>query len=141
MPDQISKFWSIIKYGIEESLPPIASDKPDRMNRMLMSLLSDKAQCWVSYTKHDESRKLEAVLITRVLYDDVSDNKNLLIYCLYGYEDISRDSWTSGFKSLVKYADSIDCARIIAYTDIPSIVDHVVKLGGDTRYTFISLPL
>ena len=141
LPDQISRFWDIIKYAIEESLPPIAGGSPDRMNRVLMSLLSDRAQCWASYTVGEEQRRLEGIVITRILYDDVSDTRNLLIYCLYGYEGAGKDSWLSGLKSLVKYGVSKSCHRIIGYTNLPSIVRIVERLGGETKYTFVSLPL
>lgn len=141
LPDQISAFWDVIKYAIEESLPPTVSENPDKMNRILMSLLSDKAQCWVSYTINKEQRKLEGIIITRVSYDDVSDTKNLLIYCLYGYGNVGRANILSGFKTLVKYASSRDCCRIVGYTDLPYVVELAKRFGGDTGYTFVSIPL
>jgi len=141
LPDQISKFWDVIKYAIEESLPPVAGEGPDRMNNILMSLLSNKSQCWASYAVNGDQRKFDGIVITKVLYDDISDTRNLLIYCLYGYGDVGRDSWLSGFKALVKYAGSKNCCRIIGYTDVPSIARIVRRLGGETRYTFVSLPL
>lgn len=141
LPDQVSRFWNIIKYAIEESLPPIAGGSPDRMNRILTSLLSDKAQCWASYTVNGEQRRFEAIVITRILYDDVSDTRSLLIYCLYGYENIRMASWSDGLKSLVKYASSRNCHRIIGYTDLPFIVKVVERLGGETKYVFVSLPV
>ncbi len=141
LPEQIAQFWDIIKYAIEESLPPIAGEGSDKMNRILTSLLSGKSECWISYTVDGKQRKLEGVGITKIQYDDVSDTKNLLVYCLYSWEGINRSSWTSGFKSLVKYASSKGCNRIIGYTEVPFIADMVKKLGGEARYTFISLPL
>lgn len=141
LPDQISKFWDIISYAIEESLPPVAGESPDKMNNILMSLLSGKSQCWVSYTKNEEQRIFEGVVVTKILYDDMSDTKNLLIYCLYGYNSVKRTSWLSGFKALVKYAASKSCYRIVGYSDLPFILDVVKRLGGETRYTFVTLPL
>ena len=141
LPDQISKFWDVIKYAIEESLPPVVGEGPDKMNKILMSLLSDKAQCWASYTMDGERRKFEGIMITRVMYDDVSDTKNLLIYCFYGYDNIERASWLNGFRTLVKYASSRDCHRIVGYTDLPSVVKIAERFGGEARYAFVSVPL
>lgn len=141
LPDQISRFWDVIKYAIEESLPPVAGEGPGKMNRILMSLLSDKAQCWASYTVNGERRKFEGIVITRIMYDDVSDTRNLLIYCLYGYEKVERSSWLSGFKTLAKYAASRECDRIVGYTDLPLIIKIAERFGGEARYTFVSIPL
>ena len=141
LPDQISKFWDIIRYAIEESLPPVAGESPDKMKKILTSLLCGKSECWASYEKTEEIRKLEAIVVTRISYDDVSDTRSLLIYSLYSYEGMSQASWKSGLTSLVKYARSKKCERIIAYTEVPGIIELVNRLGGETKYTFISIPL
>lgn len=141
LPDQISKFWDIIRYAIEQSLPPIAGEHPDKMKNILMSLLSSKSQCWASYDIKEDRRILEAIVITRIFYDDASDTKSLLIYCLYGYEHIKQSSFTNGLKALVKFAKSEGCERVISYTNEPGVVELMNRLGGDTSYTFISVPL
>ncbi len=138
LPDQVSRFWDIIKFAIEESLPPVAYDHPDKMERILSSLLSGKAECWASYIRDEETTRFEGVVITRILHDDVSITNNLLIYCLYGYERIEKDSWIKGLHALAKYANSRNCSRIIAYTDIPYVTELAKKLGGEARYTFLS---
>ena len=106
-----------------------------------MSLLSDRAQCWLSYIRDGKKSRLEGMVITRIVYDDVSETKNLLIYCLYGYEKVRMTAWKEGLKSLVKYAVSRDCEKIIGYTDVPFIIKTVERLGGETNYTFVSLPV
>jgi len=141
MPDQISNFWDIIKYAIEESLPPTVDESSNKMNNILSALLCGKAQCWASYDKIEDGNKFEGLVVTRITYDDVSDTKNLLIYCLYGYETVSKSNWLSGFKSLVKFAIGQGCNQIIGYSDVSLILKLVKHLGGETKYTFISLPL
>ena len=137
----MSKFWDIIRYAIEQSLPPITGEHPDKMKKILMSLLSGKSQCWINSDIGEGRRVLEAVVVTRIFYDDASDTRSLLIYCLYGYDFVKQSSFTSALKALVKYAKSESCERIIAYTDKPGVVKLVNRLGGDTSHTFISIPL
>jgi len=141
LPDQISDYWDIIRYAVEQSLPPVVGEGPDKMNKILSSLLMGKSHCWASYTINGNKRRFEGIVITKISYDDISDTKNLLIYCLYSYEGISEESWVSGFKSLVKFAESRNCDRIIGYTKEPLIVKKVNQLGGDADYIFVSLPL
>jgi hypothetical protein len=138
LPEQIAKFWDIIKYAIEQSLPPIVSEHPDKMNRILSSALSGGVDVWASYTKKEDNVKFEGIVLTRVLHDDVSDTRNLLIYCIYGYQIVDKSSWIHALEMLVKYAISKKCLQIIAYTEFPYIVGIAQHLGADTRYTFIS---
>jgi len=138
IPEQVSKFWDIIKFAVEESLPPIVGDHPDKMNRILSAALSSKIEVWVSYVKGEEANKFEGVVLTKTLYDNASDTKNLLIYCIYGYEEVGDSSWFGGIDKLAMYAKSRGCSQIIAYTDSPYIVKIVKRLGGEADYTFCS---
>jgi len=141
LPDQISTFWDIIKYAIEESLPPTVGESPNKMNNILSALLCGKVQCWASYTKSEGESRFEAIVVTKILYDDASDTRSLLIYCLYGYENVDKSSWSSGLKTLIKFAASQGCSQIVGYSDVSLIVKLVNSLGGDTKYTFIQIPL
>ena len=136
--DQVSTYWDIIKYGLEQSLPPLVSDHPDKMNRVLSNLLTGKSQCWASYIKEGETRKFEGIVVTRVLLDDVSNTRNLLIYAVYGYDSVSNESYITGLKTLAKYAKANNCTQIMAYTNVAQVVDIAKSFGADSQYTFLS---
>jgi hypothetical protein len=138
LPDQISNFWDVIKYSVEGSLPPIVGDHPDRMNRILSSLLCGKSECWASYNRQDKGIKFEGIVLTKMIYDDASDTRNLLIYCLYGYEDVNKESWLDGIKALTKYAKSKKCNQIIAYTEYGYLVNIAKSLGGNAKHTLVT---
>jgi len=138
--DQVANLWDVIKYAIEESLPPIASGGPDRMNNILSSLLDGRMQCWISYKKK-EPNKFEGVVVTRIIKDDCSGVSSLLVYCLYGYEMVDRASWAEGYKALSKWGKSKKCSRIIGYADNEKVRRVASQLGGSTQYTFISIPI
>jgi len=134
IPEQISKFWDVIKYAVEQSLPPISGEHPDKINHILSAALSGKVNVWVSH----KDRKFEAIVLTTSMYDVISDTRNLLIYCLYGYNKIDRNSWLEGLIALSKYAKSRKFNQITAYTDVDHIINMAKHLGGEARYTFIS---
>ena len=140
MPDQISKFWPIIKYAIEQSLPPTVGEHPDKMNRILSSTLSGTTEVWAMYEKGNKI-KLEAIILTRLVLDDASGTRSLLLYCLYGYEEVSDDKWGDGLSILFKYAKANKCSKIVAYSSIPHIINLANKFGASTEYTFISFDL
>jgi len=138
LPDQVAKFWDVVKFAIEESLPPIVGDHPDKMSRILGACLSGSVDVWASYIINEEVRKFEGILLTKVLHDDASGTNNLLLYCVYGYSDVSKESWISGFESILKYAKNKHCMQVVAYTEVPYLIDLVKSLGGDAKYTFVS---
>ncbi len=140
LPDQISEFWPIVKYAIEESLPPITNEHPDKMNRILSSALSGGLDVWVSYKKESEV-KIGAVVVTKLVYDDASGTTSLLIYCLYGYNELSEEAWREGFEALAKYTKSKGGSRMVAYSSIPHLTRIANKFGANTEYTFISFDL
>jgi len=137
LPDQIAKFWDVIKYAIEESLPPIVGEHPDKMNRILTSLLCNKTECWIRYRKEDKTI-FEGIALTRFLHDDASNTKNLLIYCLYGYDKTTDETWTESISLLCKYAKKHKCSDVVAYTDIQYMIDKAKQLGGEAKYTYVS---
>jgi len=139
LPDQIAKFWDIIKYAIEESLPPIVTKDSDSMNRILSTLLSGKISCWVSYDKSEEISKFNAVILTKIIFDDATYTKNLLLYSVYAYaeDQIASKFWMEGFAFMSKYALAQGCDRLIAYTDVPYLIE-MAKLYDADMQTFIS---
>lgn len=138
LPDQISAHWDVIKYGVERSLPPIVTNNDDKMNRILSSLLSGKTQCWLSYERDGERSKLNAVVLTKMLYDEVSGSKNLLLYSVYGYSQMTQRHWMEGFAFMSKHALAQGCTGLVAYTDVPYLIEMAKQYGAEPNYTFVS---
>jgi len=141
LPEQISKFWPIIKYAIEQSLPPITGEHPDKMNRILSSSLCGEIDVWASYVKEGEGVKLEGIILTQIIYEHVSFTKNLLIYCVYGYAETTNDTWILGLGGLAEYAKAKGCSAVIAYSSNSHVIEIAKKLGANIDYTFISFGL
>ena len=138
LPDQISNFWDIIKYAVEQSVPPIVGEHPNKMNNILSACLNGSLDVWASYVRGEDSTKFEGIVLTELLHDKSSQTNNLLIYCLYGYEKVDSQSWIAGLEAILKYADSLNCNQVIAYTDVAYLIEMASRFGGDTRYTFVS---
>ena len=138
LPDQIAKFWDVIRYGIEQSTPPISGEAPNKMSRILISLLSGKTDCWISYRREGENTIFEAVCLTSLIFDDASYTRKLLIYCVYGYEKTIEETWQDAFLAVAEYAKSKHCNEVVAYVETPYMVEKARLFGGDTRYTYVS---
>jgi hypothetical protein len=143
MPDQVASQWDVLKFAIENSLPPIVGGRLDRMNNILNSLLVESMHAWVSCTIHGNGAdpSIEGVVVTTFTEDGCSGTRNLLIYCLYAFNRTFLESWQDGISTLLKYAQSKGCSRIIGYTDVEAVVKRVEALGGETKYRLISFPV
>jgi len=138
LPDQIANFWDIIKYAVEQSLPPIVGESPDKMDRILSACLSGKIQVWASYRREEEGTVFEGICLTKIIYDDASNTKNLLLYCIYGYESTLEEAWMHAFRAVSKYAKKHGCNDIVGYTNVDYLIEKAALFGGDAKYTFIS---
>ena len=72
--DQIAKHWDVIKFGIQESVPPITYGSQNTLNNMLQSMLTGQMQCWVLM---NGTQKIQGVADVNTL---------LLSYCLLDSE-------------------------------------------------------
>jgi len=136
LPEDVSKYWDIISYGLERSLPPVANGV-ERMNNILASLLAGSMECWLG----SEGDQIAGMMVTAVAEDVCSGTRDLMIYALYGYDKLPGELWVEGYSLVSRYAKSKNCGRITAYTNVPSLVEVAKKFGGDTQYTYITVPL
>ena len=139
LPEQVTVFWNVVKFAIEQSLPPIAINDPEATNRILSSILCKKTEVWAEYVKgEEEGNKFECIFLTQFVYDEPSDTKNLLIYSLYGYDEIDSGSWARALITMVKYAKEKKCNQIVAYSSVPRVIEMAKSVGWNTDFTFLS---
>lgn len=136
LPQNIADNWELLREAVRKSLPPIAGESPDKMNKILESLLVGTMTCWI---RVNEVGDIYGVGITQEIYDLPSDTKNLLIYCLYHFKPMSDEMWEADLTLLRQYAKGSGFDSIVAYTEEPRLLDLVKKFGGETKYTFITL--
>ena len=137
-PEQISRNWKQIKFCIAGSLPPLAEYSEAGMLEIHKKLLKDTMQCWVLLNNKEE---IQAVATTVISSDIGTEVHNLLIYSLYAISyKINDDDWSQGLVHLKEYAEKVGCKKIIAYSNIPRIIDLVLNvLNGRVEYQLISL--
>lgn len=140
LPAQVADRWEVIKFAIEKALPPFELASPDAMNKILEDLLNGKMQCWASFQKASEALDIDGVVVTEI-GESRSGLRSLLIYALYGFQQVSEKSWLDGIEALGKFARANKCMYVTAYTDIEYMVDMAKKLGGSAEYRFCMFPV
>ena len=142
MPEQVIEFRPLIEQAIEEAIPPIEGESPQKVNNIITKLLAGELVGWIIYRQLDSGRKKSiGFMITSIVYDDVTETKSLMIYCLYVYERSVVNDWIEGFEALEKYARSRGCVRVTGMIMEEALLRRVYMLGGGVKYHFISIPL
>jgi len=138
LPEQVANNWDIIEYAIEQALPPMADDSPDKMNNILEAFLIGKLHCWISVNK---DKQPEAVITTMILNDYASKTKTLLIYTAYAFDKTAALSWMEGFDTLFKYAKSKGCSAVTAFSNDNKIINIAQKFGADINMRYLSFQI
>jgi len=131
LPDQVPQLWEAIKFA---SLKADTIEEKDRqlyLNRLLQSLLSSKAQCFV---RLDNERQLMALTITRIMNDEVTGEKSLFINCLYSFKRVLDEQWKEEFEILKRFAEKQGCVKITTYSSNKRVFEIVSLLGFTERY-------
>ena len=140
-PEQISRLWPDMAGGLITSLPPQMRDDIESVSNLLESLLNGKAECWISYDATEEGAKVHGAVITMFHVDDITRTRNMIIYAVYGIHTSQHKHWIEGYETLRKWAKHNNCKEIVAYSNVPQIVNIAKKLGADTSYSLIQLPI
>lgn len=141
LPDQIAEYWELLEHAIEVALPPVVGESPDKMKHILENLLTGKMDCWASFKVENKNIAIDGAMATMIVEDQMSGTRDLLIYSVYGIQDIARGSWAAGYETIKKWAKGNKCGRIVGYTSVPSVITAVKRLGGDASQTYITLPV
>lgn len=140
LPGQVPYFWEAIKFTVVKTDEVDESSRPFYFNELLQALLSEKAQCFVVL---DINKILNAILLTRIIIDRVSQQKELFIQNLYSMKTVSDDNLRFYFNFIKKFAVKEDC-RVLTFNsrnpriwDIADVVDcyeryrsFACKVGG-----------
>lgn len=135
-PLQVTDNWEALKFCISASLPPIAEYSDQGMVEIKKQILSGRMQCWALLGEKDNIK----VISTTIVSSDIGTGIfNLLIYSLFSLAPVSDLDWEKGFVPLKDFALKNRCKKIIAYSNIPRVIEIVKTLGGKVDYQLISL--
>ena len=132
LPEQVAKFWFILRPAIEESMPPISVESPDRMVHVLEAILTSRLVVHVFDRVLDDGKvQVLAVIVTGKVDWFDSQHKDLLVYAIYNWVmDISQRDWMTGLVLLRKYKVGQGCKRILAYSNVDSIIKLFERFGS-----------
>lgn len=135
-PEQVANNWSVLSYGIQQSLPPITYESPKRLQKILEHIMLKEMDLWVGV----EDEKVKGLILTTPIYESNSDVNDLLIYSIYGFDKLGVKMIKDSIGTLKKYAVSKGFKRITAYSNVDSVIKMIKSLGGEETWTYLSIP-
>jgi len=142
-PDQVARHWEQIGSYIEQALPPIVDSRKseERMNNILESILIGKLDVHLFLVYEDEKPTIYGEITTSVVSLVDSNNKELLIYSLFGSKRVGKQLIYEGLELIKKYAKSVGCSAITAYTNVDGLKTFFKTIGGDSSFTYLRLEI
>ena len=138
--NQILENWSDICDSIKASGPPLSDLDDGQLDEILHRMSTDNMQCWVLCTmEEDLSTTVYAIATTTIWRELAGSNVNLLIYSLYGYRPVTNELWKDGLDTLRRFARSMGCKEIVAFTSVQRVISIVENLGGSTNTRLVRL--
>jgi hypothetical protein len=136
LPNQIEQVWDVIKFASKsvDHVPEI--DAPKYFRELLISLLNGKSQCFV---RVDEQKQLLGLWITRITLDEMTKERSLAISCLYSFKSVDPIQWESDLREVKKFAYSMKCKKLIAYSNNPRVFEIAKSIGFTERFRSLSL--
>ena len=123
----VVKFWDLIKYALNQVERIGDTESLGVYNRLFAQLLSDKAQCFISYA---ESGEVQALCITELRFDEVMARKSLHLRCLYAFKSASNEEWAEKFQLIKEFAKAEKCDLISFETSNPRIRSISKEIGA-----------
>lgn len=140
LPEQVMDYWDYIKDCILQSLPPLVAQSDETMLYVQSSVLVGDLQVWIAAEDLTLS-KTYGVATTQVVIEPITSSRNLLIFTTTITDAHPESLWHFCLGRLSVFAKNRGCQKLIAHSDIPKVLEIVEKLGGDTSYRLIQLPI
>lgn len=135
LPTQIPLVWEIIKWVCKQVNEIEEKALPAYCNELLQALLSNKAQCWI---RLNGDKHLIALLITRLCFDKITDDKYIFLQALYSFVKVDGSVWQEEMKLMRDFSDKEGCKHIAFDSRHPRVWELAIQLGfKEKSRTFI----
>lgn len=138
-PQQAIEFWPVLKWHIAKALPYGESDKNFGKIISAINKGSLHVLVYVVQVGEEQEKDLKAVVSTTLNIDNITGDKNFVIYTFTGNEGLSKEQLIEIQNGLVNFAKGLHCSKIIFYTTNEKIKSLSKQLGYKEVSTVFSL--
>lgn len=126
--EQVMHYWETTFKDVFLNMAPGHIEVSQQyLNNILQQILMDKLQVWVV---QNEEKEVLLALSTQYIYDQLADEKMMLIFSMYAFMPTPDMYYASSLDKLRDVARANGCTKIIAYTMEPRALELAMLLGG-----------
>ena len=137
MPEQVIQFKEVIRAAVDASLPETPGESANKFNNILQKLLIGEMTGWIIYRREEDKKKTIGFMITTIEYNDITETKSLLIYCIHVYGMSNDKDWVEGFRALEAYGVKHKCTSLTGYMLRDSFLKRAYQFGAEVRQLVI----
>jgi hypothetical protein len=134
LPEQLVKFWDMIRFAIAETFLPRNSCTNEHLRVILANLLSGKQQCWMGFKMVEGERKFVGFIITKVCTEQFLNERVVSIDHIYAFTGVTDEIWNTSVKVLQEYATKNQCMAIVGLTENERFVEKLRLKGIPARH-------
>lgn len=138
LKSDIPDYWKVLAPMIQIAIPEFYEKEERNMVNILEAMLDGSLIGWFIYSEGENPQVL-GLVTTHFVFDAIGGNKSLMVYSLYGVNNIPKKVWLDGVRTLTKFARANDCRSISAFTVLDNVKGIADKLGADVSTTLIKL--
>jgi len=140
LPEQASAIWHIISPIIKDSLAPTSTGSDAVMKDILDALIKNRMQCWlVKEVVRVGDIRIYSIITTTISRDLITGEKSLLVYSMHGVRPMSKELWLELIVGLRKFARSVGCIKVVAYSSNNRVIEMAKNVGADASTIFLQL--
>jgi hypothetical protein len=123
---QVVSKWTEVEPILLDALShrKIKWTEQEKLN-LMQAIATGKLQCWGIF-RGKEIIAFATTLITTELWGE----RNLLIYSLTGFDNITLPIWHKMLSSVVELAKKENLGKIVAYSDNARVIQIITSYGG-----------
>ena len=139
-PADATKYWTVIQNKIRPSLPPIVDEMEVMLGNLLLAIQREDMTVWLIYEEIEGQKVSKGLYFTTVVYDAITNTKNILAYALVNLTDakIQDATWKNLLDTISKFGAQYGCSKIVAYSRNPYGIELAKRHGCDTSWTLVS---
>jgi hypothetical protein len=129
LPDQISRYWDVVRYALAVSHPPTIRITDRYFVKCLEMMLAGRMQCWV-VLRNLQDKRIYAVLATEIVKHYISGEKTLLVFAGTTFEvEVNMKEWRGNLLKLMKFGKANGCSTLSSFVSNPRLMELYKQIG------------
>ena len=138
LPNQVVKFWEVIKFVAKKVDEVDDENLQPYLNELLHALLNEKAQCFI---RLNDKREIITLSITRILNNKITGEKYFQVHCIYGFKPATNEVWKRDWEILKEFAEKEKCSYMGFMSRNKRIWEIAELIGMEEAYRVFKLKL